>query len=68
MREKIASSDPAAGVTLMEGGRRVEGVVGVTMRGRGGEMESVEMVSREGGDMMNRLEVVRLRVLVDVEG
>jgi len=45
----------------------MEGVVGVTMRGRGGEIESVEMVSREGGDMMKRLEVVRVRVLMDVE-
>lgn len=45
----------------------MEGVVRVTMGGRGGEIESVEMVSREGGDMMKRLEVVRVRVLMDVE-
>ena len=62
MRVKIWSSDAddelAAGVTLIEGG-------GTTRSGRGGEMQSVEMCSREGGDMMNRLDVVRLRVFVD---
>lgn len=38
-----------------------------TIRGSGGEMDRVEMVSLEGGDMMKRLEVVRLRVFVGVE-